>query len=382
MPPESSSETSIFPFGSNSSIYASTSPVLAPIIEKLNIWPSTPSNGISWTSLESSNTEINSSSMLIGSLEIITSPSFGSEDETAGSEGVGNGSGIIAGAGCCGNVGSGIDAWGGTEEESAPVAKPTVSPWFKKKKPPPPATNKTTIPTTAKTGIGTGDLDFAEDLAGVAGVFAITWVPNPLGITLVLATVAGPSDKIFSTFSNSVINSSADWNLFSLSFANDFNNVSSNSGGNSSKKSFNGGGSLFICPFKISKSLLPLNGGSAVSIWYKTQPKEYISVLESTPSPWICSGDIYKGVPTVALALVTFDKTSAEAIPKSINFTSPLSVISTLAGLISLWVIPEEWETASAAATCFVTATALWIGSFPPLSKILSKFSVTNSVTI
>ena len=48
--------------------------------------------------------------MLIGSLEIITSPCFGSEDETTGSEGVGNGSGIIAGAGCCGNVGSGIDA--------------------------------------------------------------------------------------------------------------------------------------------------------------------------------------------------------------------------------------------------------------------------------
>ena len=60
--------------------------------------------------MESSNTEINSSSMLIGSLEIITSPCFGSEDETTGSEGVGNGSGIIAGAGCCGKDGSGIDA--------------------------------------------------------------------------------------------------------------------------------------------------------------------------------------------------------------------------------------------------------------------------------
>ena len=48
--------------------------------------------------------------MVIGSLEIITSPCFGSEDETTGLEGVSIGSGIIAGAGCCGNVGSGTDA--------------------------------------------------------------------------------------------------------------------------------------------------------------------------------------------------------------------------------------------------------------------------------
>ena len=42
----------------------------------------------------------------------------------------------------------------------------------------------------------------------------------------------------------------------------------------------------------------------------------------------------------MVFSLVIESKDSAVAIPKSVNFTSPESFISTLAGLMSLCVIP------------------------------------------
>ena len=59
---------------------------------------------------------------------------------------------------------------------------------------------------------------------------------------------------------------------------------------------------------------------------------------------------MYNGVPTAASGVVTVFITSAVAIPKSVNFTSPVSVINTFAGLTSLCVIPLSWVTAKAEA--------------------------------
>ena len=92
----------------------------------------------------------------------------------------------------------------------------------------------------------------------------------------------------------------------------------------------------FMWPLKISKVLFPRNGVEPVKTSYSRQPREYKSDLPSIASePCICSGDMYKGVPTVVFSLVIESSVSAEAMPKSVSFTSPASFRSTLAGLIS-----------------------------------------------
>ena len=99
--------------------------------------------------------------------------------------------------------------------------------------------------------------------------------------------------------------------------------------------------------------LLPRNGVDPVRTSYKRHPREYKSDLPSIASePCICSGDMYKGVPTVVFSLVIESKVSAEAIPKSVNFTSPASFNRTLAGFISRCVIPALCDTWSAEAIC------------------------------
>ena len=79
------------------------------------------------------------------------------------------------------------------------------------------------------------------------------------------------------------------------------------------------------------------NGRTPVRSSYSTTPSEKRSLLPSRSFPWICSGDMYDGVPSstpdwVRPALGFF------ASPKSVTLRLPSSCTMRFAGLMSRWI--------------------------------------------
>ncbi len=85
--------------------------------------------------------------------------------------------------------------------------------------------------------------------------------------------------------------------------------------------------------------VMPVKGGSPVSISNRTQPSEYRSLRPSVPnSPADCSGLMYAGVPTAnpVCVMERFPLESALPIPKSATIAAP-SWSRMFSGLMSRW---------------------------------------------
>ena len=85
-----------------------------------------------------------------------------------------------------------------------------------------------------------------------------------------------------------------------------------------------------------------------------------MSERASTSWPRACSGERYWAVPITAwvavIALVA--SAIARAIPKSITFTMPASLIMMLPGLMSRCTIPARWEYSSALSSAAMISPA------------------------
>ena len=83
-----------------------------------------------------------------------------------------------------------------------------------------------------------------------------------------------------------------------------------------------------------------MNGATPVSISYSTTPSAYTSERPSSAKPCACSGEKYVAVPSTAPVFVSGSLASARAIPKSVTFTCPCGVMSTLPGFTSRCTTP------------------------------------------
>jgi hypothetical protein len=68
------------------------------------------------------------------------------------------------------------------------------------------------------------------------------------------------------------------------------------------------------------------------------------------------------------------EEEAARAMPKSVTFTSPDSVMRMLCGFMSRWITPRSWAAHSASAICSATAAAVRAGIAPVL--MILSFSV------
>jgi hypothetical protein len=93
----------------------------------------------------------------------------------------------------------------------------------------------------------------------------------------------------------------------------------------------------------IACTVLPVNGGSPVSISYVTAPSAYTSVRASMArSPIACSGLMYCGVPSespVCVMRAPPALCTASAMPKSATSALP-SCSRIFSGLMSRWITP------------------------------------------
>lgn len=81
-----------------------------------------------------------------------------------------------------------------------------------------------------------------------------------------------------------------------------------------------------------------------------SEPSEKTSLAPVTPRLSLaCSGDMYAGVPTATLVMVSRVLETPAAIPKSIT-RGPSSTTRTLDGLRSRWTSPAAWMDCSASA--------------------------------
>ena len=99
---------------------------------------------------------------------------------------------------------------------------------------------------------------------------------------------------------------------------------------------FSGGvKSAFCTRSSDSMSSFASNGSFSVTIRYSIEPTEKMSDRLSIDVPSPCSGDMYATLPLMTPAAVCSRLRCAFAMPKSVSFTSPWSLISTLFGLMS-----------------------------------------------
>ena len=122
------------------------------------------------------------------------------------------------------------------------------------------------------------------------------------------------------------------------------------------------GGCSLTCLYAVASADSPMNGARPVSNSYNTTPSEYRSDRRSRPSPFACSGEKYVAVPITAPSCVrpaSCPASRARAIPKSATFTSPLSPMRILAGLISRCTTLLRCAYASAPAIWPATIAAL-----------------------
>ena len=109
-----------------------------------------------------------------------------------------------------------------------------------------------------------------------------------------------------------------------------------------------------------------------------------MSERASTSWPRACSGERYWAVPitdwVAVIALVA--SAIARAIPKSMTFTVPSSVIMMLPGLMSRWTMPARWEYSSALSSAAMISPARWAsigcsGSMKARRVLPSTYSMT-----
>ena len=86
------------------------------------------------------------------------------------------------------------------------------------------------------------------------------------------------------------------------------------------------------------------NGTRPVTASISTRPSEYTSARPSTDSPWACSGEAYRAVPSTApCGSVQAASARARARPKSAMRMRPSSPKRRLAGLMSRCTKPRRW---------------------------------------
>ena len=112
-----------------------------------------------------------------------------------------------------------------------------------------------------------------------------------------------------------------------------------------------------------------------------------MSVRRSMGLPWICSGDMYAGVPTTAPAWVLSESVRSvsvmRATPKSVSFTRPCESIITLAGLMSRWMMLASCAKCSASHNSAMMCTTSFTSKRSLASKKdLSSLPRTISITM
>jgi len=70
---------------------------------------------------------------------------------------------------------------------------------------------------------------------------------------------------------------------------------------------------------------------------------------------------------------------TARAMPKSVTFTSPSSVIRMFPGFTSRWTIPRRWAASRAEATPIVTRTASSVSRVPRSRRMEARSSPSTS---
>jgi hypothetical protein len=121
----------------------------------------------------------------------------------------------------------------------------------------------------------------------------------------------------------------------------------SSAGGRPGTSAEIGAGSRSRIPAMTLAALFPENACCPLSISYSTSPNAKMSLRSSAGWPSICSGAMYRGVPTTARSSVSVVWLSAAssrlgtrlARPKSSTFT-PLFVSRMFEGLRSRWTTP------------------------------------------
>ena len=118
------------------------------------------------------------------------------------------------------------------------------------------------------------------------------------------------------------------------------------------------GGGVLRCIWSVSAGVFPRNGGRPVSNSNSTTPSEYRSVCgHGSGLPRICSGAMYRNVPSVRPSAVSFDPSRTAANPKSASFSVPSAASRKFPGFRSRWTTPFPCANASAAQICVANVT-------------------------
>ena len=134
-----------------------------------------------------------------------------------------------------------------------------------------------------------------------------------------------------------------------------------------------GRGASFRIRWMTAESASAMKGRSPVSISYRTTPADQTSERWSTGSARVCSGLMYPIVPLRARSPVVPEPPTF-ATPKSRIFSTPRSVTTRLAGLMSRWTIPASCARDRPAASCVAMSTVSAIDR-RPRERALSRGS-------
>lgn len=123
----------------------------------------------------------------------------------------------------------------------------------------------------------------------------------------------------------------------------------------------------------VSTGLAPWKGACPVAAKTRVEPSEKTSLAPVTlRESRACSGDMYAGVPTATLVMVSRVLETPEAIPKSMT-RGPSSTTSTFDGLRSRWTRPSPWMDWSASAIPAASQRTPWTGIGPHRLTISSS---------
>lgn len=123
----------------------------------------------------------------------------------------------------------------------------------------------------------------------------------------------------------------------------------------------------------VSTGLAPWKGACPVAANTRVEPSEKTSLAPVTlRESRACSGDMYAGVPTATLVIVSRVLETPDAMPKSMT-RGPSSTTRTLDGLRSRWTRPAPWMDWRASAMPAASQRTACAGSGPHSFTISSR---------
>jgi len=167
----------------------------------------------------------------------------------------------------------------------------------------------------------------------------------------------------------------------------------SRAGGRSSRISAIGAGSRLRMANMVSRGVSHRKARLPVSISYRRQPREKMSLRPSTVSPLTCSGDMYPTVPmifpatvceAVVMPLSTPSPEAAalrRAMPKSRILTRPVSVTKMFSGLMSRCTMRSPCAAARPRATALPISSTFDSGNDGPRMRSRKVLPSSSSVT-